>query len=388
LSEQVTEEKVAVKIKEDSCSRCTICISLCPFDALKKDVENDKTILEIEKCQVCGLCYSACPSHVVDIMYYDLESLTRYLQKAKKQYASDTLVIMCKGSAPDLAGIEKLFGVTKFIPLTVPCVGRIPEDVFLKAITMGIKKIYVLACDEDYCRYDSGSPVEGRRIMALNLMLSQLGYGKEAIVLKHNSLKVQVNQDLCIGCGNCVFYCPWEAPSLVTPGAVKVDLDKCHGCGLCVSMCPAFALDLDNWEQDRISLLISQLAAEMASPKVLVFCCQWAVFPTLDEKTKNNIRYIYLPCAARVDTAHIVEAFGKGVDGVLIAACTVDDCKLEGAGGKVQRPIAALQERLGQVGYRDRLSFCTVSPRYPEAFAKELAQFSKQIANIGKEESA
>jgi coenzyme F420-reducing hydrogenase delta subunit len=73
---------------------------------------------------------------------------------------------------------------------------------------------------------------------------------------------------------------------------------------------------------------------------------------------------------------------------VLIAACAEDDCKLEGAGGKVQRPVAALQERLEQVGYKDRLGFCTVSPRYPEVFTKELAQFSKQIANIGKEESA
>jgi coenzyme F420-reducing hydrogenase delta subunit/ferredoxin len=384
LSEQTTEAKVAVKIEEDSCSRCIICASLCPFDALRKDAEKDKTILDIEKCQVCGLCYAACPSHVIDILYYDVDSLTKYLKRAKKQYASDTLVIMCKGSAPDLARIEKLFGITKFIPLTVPCVGRIPEDVFLKALIMGIKRIYVLACDEDYCRYDHGSPVEGRRIMALNLMLSQLGYGKEAIVLKRNSLKVKANSDLCIGCGNCVFYCPWSAPTLVSPGLVKVDLSKCHGCGLCVSMCPAFALDLANWEKDRISMLISQLATEMASPKILVLCCQWAMFPDIEEKTNGHTRCIFLPCAGRADTAHIVEAFVKGFDGVLIVACAEDDCKSEGAGGKVQRPISTLKGRLGQIGYGERIGFCTISPRYPEAFANELSKFSDQIANIGK----
>jgi F420-non-reducing hydrogenase iron-sulfur subunit len=388
LSQQTIETKVAVKIDDESCSRCTICASLCPFDALHKDIENDKTILEIDKCQVCGLCYSACPSHVIDILYYDMESLASYIEWAKKQYASDTLVIMCKGSAPDLAGVERLFGVTKFIPLTVPCVGRIPEDVFLKAITMGIRRIYVLACDEDYCRFDRGSHVEGRRIMALNLMLSQLGYGKEAIVLKRNSLKVRANADLCIGCGNCVFYCPWGAPSLVSPGSVRIDLDKCHGCGLCVSMCPAFALDLDNWEKDRISMLISQLSAEMASPKILVFCCQWAMFPELNEKKNKHTRYIFLPCAGRADTAHIVEAFVNSVDGVLIVACAEDDCKLEGAGGKVQRPISALKERLGQIGYGDRMGFCTISPRYPETFENELAQFSDKIANICKGKSA
>jgi len=384
LSEQVTEEKVAIKLIEDSCSRCSICVSLCPFDALHKDTENDKTILEIDKCQVCGLCYSACPSHIIDILYYDMESLTAYLKKAKKKFASDTLVIMCKGSAPDLAGVEKLFGITKFIPLTVPCVGRVPEDVYLKAMTMGIKKIYVLACDEDYCRYDRGSSVQGRRIKALNVMLSQLGYGKQAIVLKQNSLKVNVNADLCIGCGNCVFYCPWGAPTLSSPGLVKVDLDKCHGCGLCVSMCPAFALDLNNWEKDRISMLITQLASEMATPKILVFCCQWAMFPALEEKSNGHTRLIYLPCGGRTDTAHIVEALGKGIDGVLIATCGEEDCKLEGAGGKVQRPVEALKERLAQIECGDRVGFCNVSPRYPGTFDTELSQFSQKISDLVK----
>jgi len=388
LIEQITEEMVAVKVSEESCSACEVCYSICPYEAIKRDAETGKAILEIEKCQVCGLCYSACPSKVIDILYYDLDSLTGYLERAKQKYNSDTLVIMCKGSAPDPAGIERQFGVTKFIPLSVPCVGRIPVEVFLKAITIGIKKIHVLACDEDYCRYQRGSPIEGRRIAALNILLEQLGYGKEAITLKRNSLKVQVKEDLCIACGNCVYYCPWDAPKLVSPGNVKIDMDLCHGCGLCVSMCPAFALDLDNWEKDRISMLISQLTAEMAPPKVLVFCCQWAVFPALEEEPDKHTRFIYLPCAARVDTAHIVEAFHTGVDGVLIAACAEEDCKLEKAGGKIQRPVAALQKRLGEIGRGEQLHIFTVAPRYPEAFKRELAQFSEKIAGIQKGEPA
>jgi len=387
LNQQITEERVALKLNEDYCSRCAICYSLCPFDAIKRDAETDKTLLEIEKCQACGLCYSACPAEALDITYYDIASLIRYMERARKQYDSDTLVVMCRGSAPDLAGIESLFGVTKFIPLSVPCVGRIPGEVFLEALSMGIKKIYVLACDEDYCRFERGSPVTGRRILALNLLLAQLGYGKEAITLKRNSLKVKLNEDLCISCGNCAFLCPWDALTLVSPGSVKIDMDSCHGCGLCVSMCPAFALDMDNWEKDRISLLISYLVEEMAPPKILVFCCQWAVFPALEDGLDEHTRHIYLPCAARVDTFHIVEAFQKGVDGVLIAACAEDDCKLEGAGGKAQRSVASLQERLSRIGFQERLHFCTVAPRYPEALDRELAQFSQRIADVRAREA-
>jgi coenzyme F420-reducing hydrogenase delta subunit/ferredoxin len=388
LSQQVAEPKVAVKLNEEYCSRCSICRSLCPFEAITKDAESGKIFLEIEKCQVCGICYSACPAGAIDIIYYDYGSLLKYLKTAKKKYGSDTLVIMCRGSAPDFAGIERLFGVSKFIPLSIPCVGRLPEELFLQALAMGIKRIYLLACDPNYCRFDRGSTLTGRRILALNCLLEQLGYGKEAIILKRNSLKVKVDRDLCISCGNCAFYCPYGAASLESPGGARFDLDACRGCGLCVAICPAFALDLDNWEKERISTLISQLVAEMKSPKILVFRCQWAFFPPLDGELNPHIRAIDLPCSARVDAFHILEAFQKGADGVLIAACPEDDCRQEGVSVRAQHLVEVLEERLNQIGFQDRLHFCFVTRRDPEQLDEELRQFRQKVeAAVSKRKS-
>ena len=121
MSEPVIHDVVAVKQNVDYCSNCVICSSLCPYDALKKDTETNKITLEIEKCQVCGLCYSTCPAGAIETIYYDIDSLTRYLEKARQEYDSDTLVVMCRGSAPDFAEVKKLFGVAEFIPLSVPC---------------------------------------------------------------------------------------------------------------------------------------------------------------------------------------------------------------------------------------------------------------------------
>lgn len=382
MTQQVAEPKVAVKLNEEQCSRCSICRSLCPFEAITKDAETGKVVLDIEKCQVCGICYSACPSKAIDTIYYDCGSLLNYLKKAKPKYKSDTLVIMCKGSAPDFTGIERLFGVSDFIPLSVPCVGRISEELLLQAMAMGINKICLLACDEDYCRFERGSPLTGRRVMALNRLLEQLGYGREAITLKRHSLKVKVNRDLCISCGNCAFYCPYGAATLESGGGAIFDLDACRGCGLCVAVCPAIALDLDNWEKERISTLISQLLSEMGAPKILVFRCQWAVFPPLDGEPSPNVRAIELPCAGRVDAFHIVEAFQKGADGVLIAACPEEDCRQDGVSAKAQHWVEALKQRLAQIGFGDRLRFCFVDRRHPEQMDKELKQFSQSIEAI------
>ena len=380
---QVAEAKPAVNINEDYCSRCSICGSLCPYDAISRDHEKNKIILDIEKCQVCGICASACPARAIDTIYYDRDSLLNYLRKVKPKYKSDTLVVMCKGSAPDFSQVGKLFGVSDFVPLSVPCVGRISEELLLAMLAEGMKKIDILACDEDYCRFHRGSPLTGRRVMALNRMLEQLGYGPAAITMQRNSLKVKVDKDLCIACGNCVFYCPYGAPKLESVGGISFDLDACRGCGLCVALCPAFALDLENWERDRISNLLPQLIAEIKPPRLLVFRCQWAVYPPLNGDVSPNVRTIELPCSGRIEAVHVLEALQNGADGVMVIACSKDDCKQEGVSAKAEHVVAKIKGQLEQIGLGERLGFGSVSPRYEGKAEEAIRQFRQKIETIG-----
>jgi len=51
-----------------------------------------------------------------------------------------------------------------------------------------------------------------------------------------------VDQELCVGCGECVERCPTEAISMNADDKAQVDEKACFGCGVCARFCPVDAI--------------------------------------------------------------------------------------------------------------------------------------------------
>jgi ferredoxin len=64
-----------------------------------------------------------------------------------------------------------------------------------------------------------------------------------ANVVARSAYKNRVDEDLCIGCGECLSACQFNALSL--DGAAQVMEIRCVGCGVCVLACPQGALALE-----------------------------------------------------------------------------------------------------------------------------------------------
>jgi electron transport complex protein RnfB len=66
-----------------------------------------------------------------------------------------------------------------------------------------------------------------------------------------SSFVTAVDEEECMGCGDCIDRCPMEALSMQDEIAV-MDANRCIGCGLCISACSTGALRLEAREDAPI----------------------------------------------------------------------------------------------------------------------------------------
>ena len=62
-----------VKVREERCKQCGICVEACPKNAISFKEEIRMTgyrtvVVDDEKCIGCGICYTMCPDWVYEIM--------------------------------------------------------------------------------------------------------------------------------------------------------------------------------------------------------------------------------------------------------------------------------------------------------------------------------
>ncbi|MEE4314869.1 MAG: FAD-dependent oxidoreductase [Desulfofustis sp.] len=73
----------------------------------------------------------------------------------------------------------------------------------------------------------------------------------------------RVDSKLCAACLICVRACPFGVPFINADGYSEIDPARCHGCGVCASECPAKAIQLMQFEDDRILSKLEQLFEEV-----------------------------------------------------------------------------------------------------------------------------
>jgi coenzyme F420-reducing hydrogenase delta subunit len=383
----------AVRINQDLCSRCKVCYSLCPFDAIDIDLESGRLNNNIQKCQVCGICYSACPVSAIEMAYYDYEGLLDYVRSACQDVNAETLVVMCRGNSPRNGEVEDILagqGLSDkgYIPMRVPCAGRIPTNLIFHALKSGMKNIVSIQCHDEFCRMKEGAKIGTRRMLLGKAVIQQLGYATDTLQVVQYSRKVVRNNKECVGCGKCVFICPYNAINAEPFSSPTTDAEKCMGCGSCQMVCPHNAIHVRGYEFEDILASYAGVAEKMKAcgsrSSILILSCQWSEYSALDDPEKilkgKNAMILEVPCIKGIDPMHVVSAFARGFDGVMAMVCSANDCRMHQGRDTSERQLEVLQAYLKRMDLLDRFEIHELSPRKEGEFISKLDTFYEKIA--------
>ncbi len=126
------------------------------------------------------------------------------------------------------------------------------------------------------------------------------------------------------------------------------------------------------------------------SPKILGFACNWCTYAGADFAGTSrlqypaNIRLIRLMCTGQIDPTFILEAFNRGMDGVLIGGCHPGDCHYQSGNYKAHRRIILTKRLLHQLAIEpERLRVEWISASEGAKFARVVREFTQQIKSIG-----
>ena len=204
----------------------------------------------------------------------------------------------------------------------------------------------------------------------------------------------QFKEDLCSVCGMCVSVCKSEALSFVEDEVgnrkVVVDKVKCKGCGLCIATCPSGVIyqkhgfEISPVElKDKITSFL-----KMSDKKLIVFCCNWSVFPGLqnsESTTLINTSYgvIVTMCSGRVNPELVLHAYKEGAWGVMVCGCPPEECEHD-ANYKARRRLLLLKNILKQINIEPkRLRLVWFSKSQSMKLKKAIDVFVKDLEKMG-----
>jgi len=87
-------------------------------------------------------------------------------------------------------------------------------------------------------------------------------------------------------------------------------------------------------------------------PKLVCFSCKFGWGYLADEValSKEIENWIPIICTGKIDTTHIMDAFEKGADGILILGCPEGDCHYQDGNYEVKKRVYILRSILESMG--------------------------------------
>jgi coenzyme F420-reducing hydrogenase delta subunit len=97
-----------------------------------------------------------------------------------------------------------------------------------------------------------------------------------------------------------------------------------------------------------------------------------------------GVRIIHTPCTGNLEMEHILEAFEKGADGVLVVGCLEGGCHFVEGNLRARRRVDRIRSTLEEIGLGgDRLQMVNISDSMAQAFVQHIQEMVETIMSLG-----
>jgi F420-non-reducing hydrogenase iron-sulfur subunit len=125
-------------------------------------------------------------------------------------------------------------------------------------------------------------------------------------------------------------------------------------------------------------------------PEIIAFCCNYCAYAAADlagarrMQYPPNVRVVHLPCTGKLEMEHVLAAFEKGIDGVLVAGCLEGGCHFLEGNLRAKRRIEKIRQMLEEIGVgAERLRMVNLSAAQAPTFVQRVNEMVDTVTRLG-----
>jgi len=184
---QIAIEAITSVIDSESCQKCGLCASVCPYGAISWKKGEIATVVEAA-CAGCGACGATCTFGAITMRHFTDEQLVAQVRATLAERPEDKVFAFacnwCSYAGGDMAGISRIkYPSTNRVVRTM-CSARVSEDMVLEAFRCGAPVVLVSGCHYADCHYINANRQTVKRVNRLWDKLEKAGVRPERLQLE------------------------------------------------------------------------------------------------------------------------------------------------------------------------------------------------------------
>jgi F420-non-reducing hydrogenase iron-sulfur subunit len=125
-------------------------------------------------------------------------------------------------------------------------------------------------------------------------------------------------------------------------------------------------------------------------PEIIAFCCSYCAHSAAALAGSKRLQYpagvriISTPCTGKLEMEHILGAFEKGIDGILIVGCLEGGCHFLEGNLRARKRTDRIRSILDEIGLgSERLEMVNLSDSMASAFVQHMQEIMETIRTLG-----